>query len=73
MAQVPGGVGGRLDFMYEPGNATLVAPTTVGGMRFEFWYVVLPSQQEKMVSNQFSIYLPAGFAPGNSFIEAFYG
>ncbi|HEV2390677.1 MAG TPA: hypothetical protein VGS04_08140 [Nitrososphaerales archaeon] len=70
---VSGGLGGGLDFAYRAGNVTFVAPPTSNGMRFEFWEILLPSEQEQITGNQLTINLPAGYSPVSSFIEAVYG
>ena len=70
---VPGGVGGGLDFSYQPGDVTFVAPPTADGMPFKYWYVLLPSEEEQVMSNQLTVDLAAGYVSGNSFVEAFYG
>ena len=72
-AQVSGGIGGGFNFNYHAGNATFIAPATAGGKAFQYWYVLLPSQQEKVTSTQMTIDLPAGYSSSNSIIEAFYG
>jgi len=70
---VPGGIGGGLSFGYHAGNVTFVAQATADGKAFKYWYVVLASQQEKVTSAQVTLFLPAGYAPGSSIVEAFYG
>ena len=72
-AHASGGVGGGFDFNYQAGNVTFVAPATAGGKVFEYWYVMLPSQIEQVMSAQVTLYLPAGYTSSNSIIEAFYG
>jgi hypothetical protein len=52
---------------------TFVAPATADGKVFEYWYVMLPSQIEQVMSAQVTLYLPAGYTSSNSIIEAFYG
>ena len=71
-AAVPPGVGGGLDFSYHAGNVTFVAPTTVDGRAFVSWYVILPSGPEQVMSTQLTITLPAGYAPSDAQLEAFY-
>lgn len=70
---MPGGAGGGLDFSYGVGAVTLVAPSTADGKAFQYWYVFLPSEQEKVLSDQLAIYLPAGLGFDDAIIEAFYG
>jgi hypothetical protein len=71
-APIPSGVGGGLDFSYHAGNLTLVAPTTVDGETFVAWYVVLPSGPQEVMSNQLTLTFPAGYAPSEALLEAFY-
>jgi hypothetical protein len=70
---VAGGVGGGLAFSYSAGTLTFVAPPAIDGKSFEFWYIILPSQQEQIANNQLTISLPIGYTSNNSIIEAFYG
>jgi hypothetical protein len=72
-AQVPAASAGGLDFSYHAGILTLVAPATADGKAFEYWYIILPSQQEQVVGTELSVAIPAGLTTGNSIIEAFYG
>jgi hypothetical protein len=70
---IHGGPGGGLVFEYAAGNLTLVAPATVGGRPFQFWYVILSNGSSIRVSNTLlTLRLPPGLTSTNSIIQVFY-
>ena len=67
------GAGGGLTYSYHAGTVNFIAPSSVNGSAFEFWYSIIGGNTPARASSEaLTLTLPAGLSSQSSLIELYY-